>query len=133
MLAYQFSLLIFYCNFFASQKINSFHCDWAKPTYNLVKILIYALAMVFMVQYLPSSKAFQGVSIFVGVIFTLGSTSAISNTIAGIVITDMRPFAIGDRVTNRQYHGRRCRKKSFGNAFKNNKERRYYHPECYNY
>lgn len=79
-------------------KINGFHRDWAKPTFNLVKILIYALAMVFTVQYLPSSKAFQGVSIFVGVIFTLGSTSAISNMIAGIVITYMRPFAIGDRV-----------------------------------
>lgn len=79
-------------------KIAGFHRDWAKPTFNLVKILIYALALVFTVQYLPSSKAFQGVSIFVGVLFTLGSTSAIANMIAGIVITYMRPFAIGDRV-----------------------------------
>lgn len=79
-------------------KINGFHRDWARPTFNLVKILIYALALVFTVQYLPASKAFQGVSIFVGIIFTLGSTSAISNMIAGIVITYMRPFMVGDRV-----------------------------------
>lgn len=79
-------------------KIKGFHRDWAKPTFNLIKILIYALAMVFTVQYLPSSKAFQGVSIFVGVLFTLGSTSAIANMVAGIVITYMRPFVIGDRV-----------------------------------
>lgn len=79
-------------------KINGFHRDWARPTFNLIKILIYALALVFTVQYLPASKAFQGVSIFVGIIFTLGSTSAISNMIAGIVITYMRPFIIGDRV-----------------------------------
>lgn len=79
-------------------KVKGFHSDWAKPTFNLIKILIYVMALVFIVQYLPSSKAFQGVSIFVGVIFTLGSTSAISNMIAGIVITYMRPFAIGDRV-----------------------------------
>ena len=79
-------------------KIKGFHRDWARPTFNLVKILIYALALVFIFQYLPSSKAFQGVSIFVGVLFTLGSTSAISNMIAGIVITYMRPFIIGDRV-----------------------------------
>lgn len=79
-------------------KIKGFHRDWARPTFNLVKILIYAMALVFIFQYLPSSKAFQGVSIFVGVLFTLGSTSAISNMIAGIVITYMRPFVIGDRV-----------------------------------
>ena len=79
-------------------KIKGFHRDWAKPTFNLVKIAIYAMALVFTVQYLPASKAFQGVSIFVGVLFTLGSTSAIANMIAGIVITYMRPFVIGDRV-----------------------------------
>ncbi|NOR76293.1 MAG: mechanosensitive ion channel, partial [Draconibacterium sp.] len=81
-----------------SLKIKGFHRDWARPTFNLMKIIIYALAMVFTVQYLPASKAFQGVSIFVGVLFTLGSTGAIANMIAGIVITYMRPFVIGDRV-----------------------------------
>ncbi|WP_319503012.1 mechanosensitive ion channel family protein [uncultured Draconibacterium sp.] len=79
-------------------RIKGFHSDWAKPTFNLVKIVIYIITAVFIVQYLPSSKAFQGVSIFVGVIFTLGSTSAIANIVAGIVITYMRPFQIGDRV-----------------------------------
>lgn len=79
-------------------KIKGFHQDWSRPTFNLVKIIIYILAAVFTVQYLPASPAFKGVSIFVGVLFTLGSTSAIANMIAGIVITYMRPFAIGDRV-----------------------------------
>jgi len=79
-------------------KLKGFHHDWARPTFNLLKIIIYALSFVFIVQYLPQSKAFQGVSIFVGVLFTLGSTSAIANMIAGIVITYMRPFMIGDRV-----------------------------------
>lgn len=79
-------------------KIKGFHRDWARPTFNLVKITIYILAVVFSAQYLPSSSAFKGVSIFVGVLFTLGSTSAIANMVAGIVITYMRPFAIGDRV-----------------------------------
>ncbi|WP_297096483.1 mechanosensitive ion channel family protein [uncultured Draconibacterium sp.] len=79
-------------------RIKGFHSDWAKPTFNLVKIVMYIITAVLVVQYLPSSKAFQGVSIFVGVIFTLGSTSAIANIVAGIVITYMRPFQIGDRV-----------------------------------
>ena len=53
-----------------------------------------------MFPYLPGSNspAFKGVSLFLGVLFSLGSTSAIANLVAGIVITYMRPFMIGDRV-----------------------------------
>ena len=81
-------------------KIKGFHKDWARPTFKLFKIIIYAFTLVFMFPYLPGSdsKAFQGVSIFLGILFSLGSTSAISNIVAGIVITYMRPFIIGDRV-----------------------------------
>jgi len=81
-------------------KLKGFHHDWAKPTLNIVKIIIYAFALVFMFPHLPGSdsKAFQGVSIFLGILFSLGSTSAIANIVAGIVITYMRPFMIGDRV-----------------------------------
>lgn len=86
----------------ADEKLNikGFHRDWAKPTLNILKIIIYAFALVFMFPYLPGSDspAFQGVSIFLGVLFSLGSTSAIANIVAGIVITYMRPFTIGDRV-----------------------------------
>lgn len=81
-------------------KLKGFHKDWARPTFNIIKIVIYAFTLVFMFPYLPGSdsKAFQGVSIFLGVLFSLGSTSAIANIVAGIVITYMRPFQIGDRV-----------------------------------
>ncbi len=81
-------------------KFKGFHKDWARPTFKLFKIIIYAFTLVFMFPYLPGSdsKAFQGVSIFLGILFSLGSTSAISNIVAGIVITYMRPFIIGDRV-----------------------------------
>ena len=81
-------------------KIKGFHKDWAKPTANILKVIIYAFALVFIFPYLPGSDspAFQGVSIFLGVLFSLGSTSAIANLVAGIVITYMRPFAVGDRV-----------------------------------
>jgi len=81
-------------------KIKGFHQDWAKPTYNIVRILVIAFTLVFMFPFLPGSdsKAFQGVSIFLGILFSLGSTSAIANIVAGIVITYMRPFQLGDRV-----------------------------------
>ena len=80
--------------------IKGFHKDWAKPTLNIIKVIIYAFALIFMFPYLPGSDspAFKGVSIFLGVLFSLGSTSAIANLVAGIVITYMRPFMIGDRV-----------------------------------
>jgi small-conductance mechanosensitive channel len=81
-------------------KLRGFHKDWAKPTVNILKIVIYAFALIFIFPHLPGSDspAFQGISIFFGVLLSLGSTSAIANIVAGIVITYMRPFIIGDRV-----------------------------------
>ena len=80
--------------------ISNFHQDWAKPTSKILSLFIYAMALVLIFPYLPGSgsSAFQGVSIFIGAIISFGSTSAISNIIAGIVITYMRPFQIGDRI-----------------------------------
>jgi small-conductance mechanosensitive channel len=77
-----------------------FYPDWAKPTFNLIRFLLYAFMFVVVFPYLPgsSSPAFRGVSIFLGLLFSLGSTSAIANLIAGLVITYMRSFKIGDRV-----------------------------------
>ena len=81
-------------------KIPGFHPDWAHPTFNILRFLIYAFNVAVIFPYLPGSNslAFQGVSVFVGVIFSLGSTSAIGNLVAGLVITYMRPFKIGDRI-----------------------------------
>ena len=81
-------------------KISGFHEDWAKPTYSIVRFLLYAFMFVIMFRYLPyaDSDVFKGVSVFIGVLFSLGSTSAIANIVAGLVITYMRPFKIGDRI-----------------------------------
>jgi small-conductance mechanosensitive channel len=79
-------------------KIEGFYSDWAKPTFNIVKVLIYAFMVVIIFPYLPGSNSpiFQGVSVFVGVLFSLGSSNAIANMVAGLVITYMRPFKVGD-------------------------------------
>jgi small-conductance mechanosensitive channel len=81
-------------------KLEGFYADWARPTFNLLRVVIIAFAVIIVFPYIPgsSSPAFKGVSIFFGVLFSLGSTSAISNIVAGIVITYMRPFKLGDRV-----------------------------------
>lgn len=78
--------------------IKGFHREWARPTYTIVRFFVYAFAFVLIFPYLPGSDslAFKGVSVFLGIVFSLGSSSAVSNTIAGMVITYMRPFKIGD-------------------------------------
>lgn len=80
--------------------ISGFHQDWALPTYSIVKFLLYAFMFVLIFPYLPGSGStvFQGVSVFIGVLFSLGSSTAISNMVAGLVITYMRPFKINDRI-----------------------------------
>jgi small-conductance mechanosensitive channel len=77
-----------------------FYREWSEPTYKIVRFLVIAFAAVVIFPYLPgsSSPAFQGISVFLGVLFSLGSTSAIANVVAGVVLTYMRPFKIGDRV-----------------------------------
>ncbi|MDO9001279.1 MAG: mechanosensitive ion channel [Bacteroidota bacterium] len=80
--------------------INGFYPDWANPTYQIIKVVIYAFMGIVIFPYLPGSDSpvFQGVSVFLGVLFTFGSSGSLSNVIAGLVLTYMRLFKIGDRV-----------------------------------
>lgn len=79
-------------------KIDGFYSDWAMPTFNIIKFLLLAFMVVVIFPYLPGSDSsiFKGVSVFVGILFSLGSSNAIANMVAGLVITYMRPFKIGD-------------------------------------
>ncbi|MCL2073278.1 MAG: mechanosensitive ion channel family protein [Marinilabiliaceae bacterium] len=81
-------------------KITGFFADWAMPTFHILKFLLYAFMIAMVYNYLPGSDegAFQGVSIFIGLIVSLGSTSVVANVMAGLVITYMRPFKVGDRI-----------------------------------
>lgn len=81
-------------------RIPGFFPDWAKPTYNIVKVLVLAFMFILIFPYLPGSDSpvFKGVSVFLGIVFSLGSSSIIGNMVAGLVITYMRPFQIGDRI-----------------------------------
>ena len=81
-------------------KIDRFYQDWARPTYQIVRIFIIAFTLVVIWPWLPGSESgiFKGVSIFVAALFSLGSTTTIGNLISGIIITYMRPFLVGDFV-----------------------------------
>ena len=81
-------------------KIPGFYPDWALPTYNIIRFLLYAFMIAMIYPYLPGSDkgVFQGISVFVGLIISLGSSTVIGNVIAGWVITYMRPFKKGDKI-----------------------------------
>jgi small-conductance mechanosensitive channel len=81
-------------------QLGDFDPVWSKPTYRLVRIAVIILAVVVAYPYIPGSdsEAFKGVSLFVGVLISLGSTSLIGNIIAGYTMTYRRTFKIGDRV-----------------------------------
>ncbi len=81
-------------------EIPGFYADWANPTYQIIRILVFAFMIVVIYPLLPGSQseAFKGVSVFLGFLFTFGSAGSLSNIIAGLILTYMRLFKIGDRV-----------------------------------
>jgi small-conductance mechanosensitive channel len=87
--------------------ISGFDPDWAKPTYKIVRLLVVVFAVIVAYPYIPGSEspAFKGISLFIGVVFSLGSSSALSNIIAGYMMTYRRAFKVGDRVKIDEYIG----------------------------
>lgn len=80
--------------------IRGFYPEWAQPSARLMKLLVLVLVLIVIFPYLPGSNspAFHGISIFVGILLSLGSSSAVANAIAGIILTYMRSFSVGDWV-----------------------------------
>jgi small-conductance mechanosensitive channel len=87
--------------------LSGFESEWAWPTYRLVRLLLIVFALVIAYPYIPGSEtaAFKGISIFMGVLVSLGSTSLIGNILAGYTMTYRRAFKEGDRVRVGNYLG----------------------------
>jgi small-conductance mechanosensitive channel len=81
-------------------RLESFEAEWAMPTYKIVRILVIAFAMVVAYPYIPGSDslAFKGVTVFVGILLSLGSSSLIANLLAGLSMTYRGAFREGDRI-----------------------------------
>ena len=81
-------------------KLRSFEREWAWPTYRILRMLVIILAVVVAYPYIPGSQsdAFKGISLLLGLIVSLGSSSIIGNIVAGYSLAYRRPFRIGDRV-----------------------------------
>lgn len=88
-------------------KIDGFRKSWAAPSYNIVRFLVIAFAAVVMFPYLPGSgsEGFKGVSLFVGVLLSLGSSAAIGNIVAGVVLIYTDAFEVGDVVQIGETYG----------------------------
>ena len=88
-------------------ELSGFYPDWAMPTFKLVKILVIIFAVTVAYPYIPGSNtdAFKGVSLFLGLLVSLGSSSFVGNVIAGLTMTYMRAFKIGDRVKIEDFTG----------------------------
>lgn len=83
-----------------SVRISGFEPEWALPTFKIVRLVIIAFAVVMAYPYIPGSGsgAFKGISLFFGVILSLGSSSFIANIIAGYTMTYRRAFKLGDHI-----------------------------------
>ena len=105
-LFFVFRLVIGACQVFFSAvevgrvQLENFKPEWAEPTYKIVRILVIAFGVIVAYPYVPGSgsAAFQGVSLFLGVMVSLGASSAVSNIVAGYMLIYRRAFAVGDRV-----------------------------------
>jgi small-conductance mechanosensitive channel len=85
----------------------NFDPEWAVPTYKLIRIAIIVFSVVILYPYIPGaqSAAFKGISIFLGVVLSLGSSTSISNIVAGYAMIYRRTFKIGDRVKIGEFMG----------------------------
>jgi small-conductance mechanosensitive channel len=76
------------------------HSDVARPTGQIIKAVLIILAIFFVAPLIPGtgSTAARGISLILGLMVSFGSTSAVGNLVAGMVLTYMRPFKLGHRV-----------------------------------
>ena len=79
--------------------------DWlypetAAPTRKLVTGALWLFALVIAYPYLPGSgtDAFKGVSVFLGLIVSLGSTGIVNQLMSGLTVTYSRAVRVGDYV-----------------------------------
>jgi small-conductance mechanosensitive channel len=87
--------------------IKGFDPEWAMPTFRIVRLILIVFAVVIAYPYIPGSdtNAFKGISVFAGVLLSLGSSSFIGNVIAGYSMTYRRAFRHGDRIKVGEHTG----------------------------
>lgn len=92
-----------------------FYPEWVQPTNRLATVLLVIVGCILATPYMPgfNSPAFQGMGLFLGALFTLGSSSAVADAIAGIILIYTRAFQIGDIVQIGEIQGEVVEKSVF--------------------
>ncbi len=88
-------------------QIAGFDPDWAVPTFRIVRVALIALGVMLAYPHIPGSNsaAFKGVSVFLGIIISLGSSSFAANLIAGYSTIYRRAFRVGDWIEVDNFRG----------------------------
>jgi small-conductance mechanosensitive channel len=74
--------------------------ETAQPTRRLVSVVLWLFALALAYPYLPGSDtdAFKGVSVFIGLMISLGSSGIVNQIMSGLTLTYSRALRLGDFV-----------------------------------
>ncbi len=93
--------------FFASAESQWIQVEIARATRRLAVALLWVFALIVAYPYLPGSgtAAFQGVSVFIGLMVSLGSSGIVSQLLGGLVVVYTRAFSVGEYVRIGEHEG----------------------------
>lgn len=98
--------------FFRSAESGIFQSVWLQPetaraTRRMVVVLVWIFALVVSYPYIPgsSSEAFKGISVFLGLMLSLGSAGMVGQVVGGLVVVYSRAFRTGEYVKIGEYEG----------------------------
>ena len=76
------------------------YAETAQPTRRIVTVILWLFALVMMYPYLPGSDsdAFKGVSVFVGLLLSIGSAGTVNQAVSGLMLMYSRSLRVGDYV-----------------------------------
>ena len=81
-------------------KVSEAVAETTKPTRRLATAVLWIFALIMAYPYLPGSgtEAFKGVSVVLGVMVSLGSTTIVGQVFSGFMLLYARVFKVGDYV-----------------------------------
>lgn len=86
---------------------NLFDTETAKATRRVITLLVWVFAAIIAYPYIPGSQteAFKGVSVFIGLMVSLGSAGMVSQVLGGLIVVYSRAFQAGDYVRIGEHEG----------------------------
>ena len=81
-------------------KLDWIYPETAQPTRRILTTLVWVFAVIVAYPYVPGSEtdAFKGVSVFLGLMLTLGSSGLVNQIVSGFTVTYSRALRLGDYV-----------------------------------